>query len=201
MPGTPTPRPRPSTSSTRRRKSQVFHYRGYAPSTGVPGAKALNRDALLIHDEFARRQPGRRIVAVGFSIGSGVAAYLAAHRPLAGAILVTPFDDLARVAADHYPWLPVRLLFRHRMDSAAHLERSRVPVAIVAGGRDTLILPRRTDALRAVGRQPRLRSHAGRGQPQRHLRPPRLRPRHARGARGGDGRGPLVESSRPPCGA
>jgi pimeloyl-ACP methyl ester carboxylesterase len=79
----------------------------------------------------------------------GVAAYLAAHRPLAGAILVTPFDDLARVAADHYPWLPVRLLFRHRMDSAAHLKESRVPVAIVAGGHDTLILPRRTEALRA----------------------------------------------------
>jgi hypothetical protein len=126
----------------------VFHYRGYAPSTGVPGAKALNEDALLIHDAMARRFPGRPMVAAGFSIGSGVAAYLAAHRPLAGAILVTPFDDLARVAADHYPWLPVRLLFRHRMDSAAHLKDSDVPVAIVAGGRDTLILPRRTEALR-----------------------------------------------------
>ncbi|HEX9954406.1 MAG TPA: alpha/beta fold hydrolase [Allosphingosinicella sp.] len=128
----------------------IFHYRGYAPSTGTPSAKALNADALLIHDEIVRRAPGRRVVAVGFSVGTGVAAHLAANRPLAGAILVTPFDDLARVAADHYPWLPVRLLFRHRMDSAAHLRESRVPVAIVAAGHDTLILPRRTDALRAA---------------------------------------------------
>lgn len=126
----------------------TFHYRGYAPSTGAPSAKALREDSLLIHDEAARRFPGRPIVAVGFSVGTGVAAHLAAHRPLAGAILVTPFDDLARVAADHYPWLPVRLLFRHRMDSAARVRDSRVPVAIVAAGRDTLILPRRTDALR-----------------------------------------------------
>jgi len=103
---------------------------------------------LFIHDEMVRRAGGRRVVAVGFSIGSGVAAYLAAHRPLAGAILVTPFDDLARVAADRYPWLPVRILFRHRMDSAGHLAKSEVPVAIVAGGADTLILPRRTEALR-----------------------------------------------------
>ena len=128
----------------------AFHYRGYAPSTGTPGAKALNEDGLLIHDEAVRLAPGRRVVAVGFSVGTGVAAHLAAHRPLAGAILVTPFDDLARVAADHYPWLPVRLLFRHRMDSAAALRNSRVPVAIVAAGSDTLILPRRTDALRAA---------------------------------------------------
>jgi len=34
------------------------------------------------------------------------------------------------------------------MDSAARLQGSPVPVAIVAAGRDTLILPRRTDALR-----------------------------------------------------
>jgi pimeloyl-ACP methyl ester carboxylesterase len=128
----------------------VFHYRGYPPSTGTPSAKALNGDALLIHDEVVRLAPGRQVVAVGFSVGTGVAAHLAAHRPIAGAILVTPFDDLARVAADHYPWLPVRFLFRHRMDSTAHLKENRVPVAIVAAGRDTLILPRRTDALRAA---------------------------------------------------
>lgn len=126
----------------------TFHYRGYAPSTGAPGAKALTGDALLIHDEAARRFPGRPIVAIGFSVGTGVAAHLAARRPLAGAILVTPFNDLAKVAADHYPWLPVRLLFRHRMDSAAALKESRVPVALLAGGRDTLILPKRTKALR-----------------------------------------------------
>ena len=125
-----------------------FHYRGYRPSTGAPSARALTGDALLIHDEMVRRFPGRRIVAAGFSVGTGVAAFLAAHRPIAGAILVTPFDDLARVAADHYSWLPVRLLFRHRMDSAARLREAKVPVAIIAGGRDTLILPRRTEALR-----------------------------------------------------
>ena len=62
--------------------------------------------------------------------------------------LVTPFDELAQVAADHYPWLPVHLLFRHELNSAARLRESPVPVAIVAAAGDTLILPKRTDALR-----------------------------------------------------
>lgn len=126
----------------------VFHYRGYAPSEGSPSGAALAADALAIFDWAARRFPGRPRVAVGFSIGSGVAAALAARRPLDGAILVTPFDSLAAAAADHYPWLPVRLLFRHELAAARDLQGVRIPVAILAAGRDTIIPPPRTEALR-----------------------------------------------------
>jgi alpha-beta hydrolase superfamily lysophospholipase len=126
----------------------AFHYRGYAPSGGSPGAAALRDDALLVYDWAARQYPDRRRIAVGFSVGSGVAAFLASRRPLDGAILVTPFDSLEAVAAGHYPWLPVRLLFRHELAAADYLRGSRMPVAILAGGNDTLMLPARTDGLR-----------------------------------------------------
>jgi len=126
----------------------AFHYRGYAPSGGAPGARALLGDSLAVHDWVASRFPGRPIVAVGFSIGSGIAAHVAAHRPVAGAILVTPFDSLASVAAGQAPWLPVRLLWRHPIDSARDLRATRIPIAILAGGGDSLIPAKRTDALR-----------------------------------------------------
>ena len=126
----------------------AFHYRGYAPTGGSPGAAALQEDALLVHDFVRERLDPQRVVAVGFSIGSGVAAHLAAHRPVDGAIRVTPFDSLAGLAAGHYPWLPVRLLLRHRMEPAAELARTQVPVALIAAGRDTIIPPPRTEALR-----------------------------------------------------
>jgi pimeloyl-ACP methyl ester carboxylesterase len=77
----------------------AFHYRGFPPSEGSPGAAAMRADAPLIFDFARARFPGRRVVAVGFSIGSGVAASLAAERPLDGLILVTAFDSLWRVAA------------------------------------------------------------------------------------------------------
>ena len=128
----------------------VFHYRGYRPSSGVPGAGAITADSLAIFDEVVRRFPARPVVAVGFSLGSGVAAFLASKRSLAGAILVTPFDSLAKVAAGHYPWLPVRLLFRHPMPSAEWLGSTRTPVAILAAGQDSLIPPARTNALRSA---------------------------------------------------
>jgi len=126
----------------------VFHYRGYRPSSGEPSAAALLADAPAIHDEITRRYRPSSIVAVGFSVGTGVAAHLAKERPLKGIILVTPFDSLASVAAGHYKWLPVRFLFRHEMPSAENLRQTRTPVAIVAASNDTLILPARTEALR-----------------------------------------------------
>ncbi|HEV2746021.1 MAG TPA: alpha/beta fold hydrolase [Allosphingosinicella sp.] len=125
----------------------AFHYRGYRPSEGAPVASALLADAPIIHDHVAERLGTDRIVAVGFSIGSGVAAHLASRRKLAGLILVTPFDSLAAVAADHYRWLPVALLLRHRMEPAEDLRGSAVPTATIAAEHDTLIPARRTEAL------------------------------------------------------
>lgn len=128
----------------------AFHYRGYPPSEGRPGAAALAADAPLILDFARARVRPARIVAVGFSVGSGVAASLAAARPLDGLILVTPFDSLGEVAAGHYRWLPVRLLLRHRLEPARDLAGADVPVATVAAERDTLVPPERTEALRAA---------------------------------------------------
>lgn len=130
----------------------AFHYRGYRPSTGAPSAEALLADAPLVHDFAVSRVRPDRVIAVGFSIGTGVAAGLAAQRPVDGLILVTPFDSLKAVASGMYPYLPVGALFRHDMDAAAALRGSQVPVAIVAAERDEIIAPRRTQALRpAVG--------------------------------------------------
>lgn len=125
----------------------AFHYRGYAPSAGTPSAAALLADAPLIHDVVRERLRPRRLVVVGISIGSGVAAGLSARRPVDGLILVTPFDSLEAVARDRFPWLPVSWLIRHELPSADFLRGSAVPVAIVAAERDGVVPPARTRAL------------------------------------------------------
>ena len=90
----------------------------------------------------------RSVIAVGFSIGSGVAARLTANRELNGLILVTPFDSLKAVAQSMYPWLPIGPFFEHEFDAAGALEKSKVPVAIIAAERDEIVPTQRTDALR-----------------------------------------------------
>lgn len=125
----------------------AFHYRGYQPSTGTPSAAALLDDAPLAFDYVRTRLRPERIVVVGISIGSGVAAGLAARRPVDGLILVTPFDSLEAVARQRFPWLPVSLLIRHELPSARTLAASRIPVAIVAAEHDGVVPPARTAAL------------------------------------------------------
>jgi pimeloyl-ACP methyl ester carboxylesterase len=127
----------------------AFHYRGYRPSTGSPSAKALLADAPLVYDSAVGHARPDRTIAVGFSIGSGIAASLANRRKLDGIILVTPFDSLKAVASGQYPWLPVGMLFRHEIDSTEGLEGSTVPVAVVAAQKDEIIPAERTEALRS----------------------------------------------------
>lgn len=130
----------------------AFDYRGYRPSTGRPSAAALLADSLVIHDTVRDQLKPARTIAVGYSLGSGVASYLARERPIAGMILVTPFDSLEAVAAQRYPWAPVRWLLRHRMSSVDFLRGLAVPTAVIAAERDEVIPPERTAALRrAVG--------------------------------------------------
>ncbi len=126
----------------------AFHYRGYAPSTGTPGAEAMVEDAPLAFDLAIQCYRPKRVIGIGVSLGSGIGAALAARRPLAGLILVTPFDSLKNVARQIYWWLPVALLMRHDVDSVAALEGRDVPVALISAGNDGLVRPERTAALR-----------------------------------------------------
>ncbi len=125
----------------------AFHFRGYRPSEGRPSAAALMADARLIHDQLAQGHDGP-VLALGVSLGSGVAAHLAGARDLDGVILLTAFDDLTEVARQSFPWAPVRSLFRHPMPAAEDLARSTAPVALINASSDPVIPTERTAALR-----------------------------------------------------
>ena len=128
----------------------AFHYRGYAPSTGRPSARALFSDSLMIYDHLLQTRAGEPILPVGFSIGAAVAAYLARHRPVAGLILVTPFDSLEAVARDLYWWAPVGPLLRNRMPTIEFVRGSNVPTALITAERDAIAPKRRSAPLRAA---------------------------------------------------
>ncbi len=119
----------------------LVNFRGYGESEGKPGEKKLLQDALVIYDH-AKQRPDvdpRRIVAMGRSLGSGVAVHLAAHRPLRGVILVSPYDSIVEVAKRHYPFLPVSLLLRHRFDSLALAPQVDAPLLCLVATEDRVV--------------------------------------------------------------
>ncbi|TNF86808.1 MAG: alpha/beta fold hydrolase, partial [Gammaproteobacteria bacterium] len=100
----------------------LINYRGYGLSEGKPSAAALIDDAhAVVEDLTDRFGAGRPLLLVGRSLGSGIAASVAASRPVDGLVMISPFRSLHDLAARVMPWLPTRWLLRHRIDVAATL--------------------------------------------------------------------------------
>lgn len=114
-------------------------YRGFGASEGEPTEETITSDALALFDHVRRRHRGARVDVIGRSLGSGVAAYVAAQRQVRRLALVTPYDTLADVGQARYRWLPVHLLARDRYDSVANLAAYTGPLLVVRAGLDTVI--------------------------------------------------------------
>ena len=115
----------------------LVDYRGYGSSGGSPSEKALVEDALRWYDQMSGRY--RTIYAFGRSLGSGVAVQLAAARPVAGVIVVAPYDSLTSVARRYYPFLPVGLMLKHPFDSASFAPSIAAPLLCLVAERDEVI--------------------------------------------------------------
>jgi uncharacterized protein len=136
------------------------NYRGYGGTPGAPSETALYADALVVYDYAVKRAGGNaqdipNIVAMGRSLGSGVAVYVAAHRPLRGVVLITPYDSMLEVAARHFPYFPVRRLLKHSFSSAKRAVEIRIPALIVAAERDTVVPATHARELFAAWRGPK----------------------------------------------
>ncbi len=126
----------------------LAEYPGYGARPGQPGEAAFREDGRETARLVRQRYPGKLIV-LGESLGSGVAASVAADPDVKAdaVILATPWDTLASVATHHYPWLPVRLFLRDRYDSVAYLKHYAGPVTILMAEDDEIMPAASTLAL------------------------------------------------------
>jgi len=132
------------------------NYRGYGESEGRPSMEAILRDAPEVYDALKQRLgPGARIAVMGRSIGAGAAVRVAAGRDPAALVLVTPFDDLAAVAADHHPLVPVRLLMRQAYDALPDGALVTAPTLFLVAADDDLTSPARAEALAGAWKAPK----------------------------------------------
>ena len=112
--------------------------------------------AASVHNHF-----GGPLVVVGESLGASLAAVIAGEAavPIKGALLLTPWQELAGPARHHYPWLPVGLLLRDRFDNAAALKGYRGPIVIVTANNDEVIPATQGEQLYAGLASPGKRLH------------------------------------------
>jgi pimeloyl-ACP methyl ester carboxylesterase len=127
----------------------LVNYRGYGLSEGSPSERAMFNDALEVYDKIVQRPDidARRVVVMGRSLGTGVATYVASQRPIAGAVLISPYDSMVAVAHSVYPFLPVSLLLRHRFESDQRAPSIQAPLLALTAAQDTMISPERSRRL------------------------------------------------------
>jgi pimeloyl-ACP methyl ester carboxylesterase len=134
----------------------MLDYRGYGKSSGrIESEAQLREDVRTAWRTIAPRYAGRQRVILGRSLGTALAAGLAAEVQPELTILVSPYRSMHAMAREYYPWVP-GLALRYPLRTEDDLARIRGPVWLVHGDQDTLIAPHHSAALREKLPQARL---------------------------------------------
>jgi len=118
----------------------LAEYPLYGGRPGKVGEKSFVADGLetlrLAHEDY-----GEPVYLLGESLGCGVAAAVARQTsvPLAGLILITPWDTLASVAKSLFPFLPVKLVLTDRYDSIENLKNFPRNISVVGAEHDEIL--------------------------------------------------------------
>ena len=134
----------------------LVDYRGYGGNPGSPSETGLAADLRAAH-QFLTVDQGigdDALIYFGESLGAAVMTGLAAEHPPAGLLLRSPFTELAEVAQQHYPVLPVRLLLRDRFPVLQTIAGIRVPTTVIYGTADTVVAPEQSRAVAAASAAP-----------------------------------------------
>ena len=138
----------------------MVDYRGFGKSSGrITSQAQLLADVQAAWQAVAPGYAGRPVVLAGRSLGTGLAAQLAAALPAdqrpAQLLLVSPYRSLQALADAHYPLVPdVLLRYPLRTDQAlqalAAAPGPRPSVVLLHGAQDALIPADHSTALAAL---------------------------------------------------
>ncbi|MSR36434.1 MAG: alpha/beta fold hydrolase [Gemmatimonadetes bacterium] len=129
----------------------VVEYPGYGRSTGVPTQQSVTGLAVAAWDLLAAKQgevDAERIIALGRSVGGGLASALSLRRPLGALVLSSAFTGI-RAYARRY--LLPGFLLRYPFDNLSAVRAFRGPVLVQHGTRDRTVPFAHGAALAAAG--------------------------------------------------
>lgn len=123
----------------------LFNYRGYGSSTGQPSEQGIYSDVLYLFDMAKKKHAS--ISVIGRSLGSGVATFLAAQRPVEKLALVSPYDSLESIAQDSFFIYPMSLLLKDKYESMNNVKHIEAKTLAIIAEHDKVIPNRYSDRL------------------------------------------------------
>jgi len=119
----------------------IIDYRGYGKSEGRPNEIGTYLDARAAWEYLAvsrKIKPGE-IIIFGRSLGGSIAAWLAKEVKARALILDSTFTSIKDIAAELYPYLPVRRFFKFNYPTIDYLKDTSQPVLIIHSSEDDYI--------------------------------------------------------------
>lgn len=117
----------------------MLDYRGFGKSSGhIESETQLHADVRAAWVRIAAKYEGRHRVFVGRSLGTGLAARLAVEVQPELTLLISPYQSIASLAGEIYPWVPGALL-RYPLRTDLVLPGIEGPVLLLHGDRDATI--------------------------------------------------------------
>ncbi len=119
----------------------IIDYRGYGKSEGKPTEKGTYLDARAAWEYLtgSRKIKPQNIIIFGRSLGGPIAAWLAKEVKPRALILDSTFTSIKDLAAQMYPYLPVRKFFRFNYPTIEYLKEITSPVLIIHSSEDYYI--------------------------------------------------------------
>jgi pimeloyl-ACP methyl ester carboxylesterase len=154
----------------------MFDYRGYGKSTGcIASEDQLRADVRAVWKEFSSQYEGKRVVISGQSLGTGLAAGLAARLCNDGqapdlTLLVSPYSSMRALAGELYPWVPLQVL-RYPLHTLEHAAKLLGPVMLIHCEKDELIPIHHSETLAKSMRSAQLLRVTGAGHSDVHQFP------------------------------
>ncbi len=128
----------------------MIDYPGFGKSTGKLTEQKLYANALLLYKlARARYKPGE-IILYGKSLGTGIAAQLAAVRDCKRLILECPYYSMVSLAQHYFPMYPVSAMLHYRLPTNEFLPEVTAPLTIIHGTNDGLIPYSQAEKLKAL---------------------------------------------------
>lgn len=121
----------------------ITDYPGYGKSQGIPSEFTLKRMALLSYDKIMERtdMKNQQVVILGYSLGTGIANYIASERKTDGLILIAPYangyDLFEQFFGSMYGMLKKFIPFK--MESELFAKKITVNTLVIASKADELI--------------------------------------------------------------
>jgi pimeloyl-ACP methyl ester carboxylesterase len=128
----------------------LINYRGFGLSEGTPTQANVLSDALFIFDNLSNRADvdTSRIVAMGYSLGTGVAVDLSARRTVLATILVSPYDHWSLTGVKESPFFaPLRTIMKPYFNSIALAPKITQPLLCLVGANDITVPPALSQSL------------------------------------------------------